>query len=241
MQTFRKLPTTVPMTNTPTPRRIRIGPMQEHGADCPSVEWQALGRSRGRGSASATSSGVRPAVSIASVGHLFIERRPGGQHRGDLGERARRRSARAARRPASAVRSAACGPARRARPRARPRGRDVRRSRRFDSRSTAPPPVARIAPGWPATARASVRSSQSRNAGSPELGEDRPDRPTRARLDLDDRRPGTAGRDDRPGSGRRSTCPCPGSPPGPGRARAAIRRVGTGSVVIRRGWARACA
>ena len=92
-----------------------------------------------------------------------------------------------------------------------------RRIRRFASRSTAPPPVARIAPGWLRRQLASASLPPSRGTPArPSSAKIRPDRAARTGLDLAIGVAGTAGPGDPPGSGRRSTCPCPGNPPAPG-------------------------
>ena len=182
MQTFRKLPTTVPMTKTPKPQEDQDRSHHQNTAGLPSVAWQASGRSRWPESARRLRPGVgrgcrsrhRPLLHRAGRGR---------QNRGDLGERARRRSARAAGRTActsrTSLRASSSGSA--CEPDTSP---CVRRSRRFAALSTAPPPVARIAPGMARRrARGVVRSSQSRNTGSPQSAKiERIDRPARASI-----------------------------------------------------------
>ena len=73
MQTFRKLPTTVPITKKPSPRTTRIGHVEEHGDGSRRVEGTRgqVARRSAQGvqqprMASATSSGVLPPVSITA-------------------------------------------------------------------------------------------------------------------------------------------------------------------------------
>ena len=174
------------------------------------------------------------------VGHLSIERGPGGQHRGDLGERAGRgqrgplrpglhvgRSSLRASSPGSAssqttnpcvaqelpIRRPEHGPA--------PGGQDRpgMAGDELADRAFLPVPEDRLS----AARRRSTGSTAPRAPRFP------------------DRHPGTAGPDDPPGSCRPSTCPCPGSRPGtrPATAITACRQ--RGRVVILPGWARACA
>src|SRR5208282_1005182 len=86
MQTFRKLPTTVPTTKTKHPRSKRIGPIASTaarpsgsvaGLPAPEVEDQR-GDFVGRAVESFD----------GNIGHFLVERRTGAQNLGDLGDRA---------------------------------------------------------------------------------------------------------------------------------------------------------
>ena len=182
----------------------------------------------------------RPWVSIASVGHLSIERGPGGEHRGDLGERAGRGqrgpSAPASRRPRSR--------------RASSLGLGLEPDDEAERRRSSPvrPPEHRPAAGGqdrpgPAGDKLAERALlpvPERRLARARRRSTRIDRPARG-LDLLVGVQERPVRDDRPGSCRRSTCRCRGSPPGPGRARGRIAACRNGSVVMLRGSARACA
>ena len=179
MQTFRKLPTTVPIANT-------IGD--------PRIRWRAAdhgrGRSVGRSSrpdqrsriASATSLGGSAGGVDDGVGHLPIQGVRGFEDLGDLAEGAGGRQGGGGR-PAASARSRPASdlgvgrqPDHEAEPAQGPR---------FASRRTTPPPVASDRPG-PARVRSRrIRSSQVAEGGLALLGEDRGDRPAGARLQLD--------------------------------------------------------
>ena len=180
MQTFRKLPTTVPIDEQRR-RQDQRGP-----ARCSIIESSLRRRSdrgavtRRRGSASATSSAVRPSVSTTSVGDLPVERRPGGEDVGDLGERAGGGQRGPAGEPAR-VGPEPVGQHRRGRPRARRRSRTPQSRAGSASRRTRPPPVARTRrAAAPSARRATAPPSRGRPARRPRRRSTRIDRPSRA-------------------------------------------------------------
>ena len=234
MQTFRKLPTIVPIANSPSPTTIRIGgvpymrhPPREcffHRTTCEnsiSVLLADAGSGRPEGEDGIGHLGGGAPIGLDDgVGHLAIQGGP------DAAER-RRRSRRASRpasgrggRPGPGARLAA-GPASAARSAGQPDDEpEVAEHARFGSPKDDAPAGRQDRAGRRAVSSASTRSSSRGTPAPPPRRRSRGSigrRPARIRH----RHQRTAGPVVAPGSGRRSICRSRAGPPapGPGRSR----------------------
>ena len=176
MQTLRKLPTIVPIANSPTPKvqQDRSG-RQHRAAPSPhdiskSARSVRISQSTSAGSR-ARGSGRPPPRRFARSCPRPRRRPPDTGASALRGRRRARRWSRPASRPAGrrgrGDRPGAGPTARAGSVQSQTTNPNDRSALRFVSRSTTPPPVARMAPGWAAVSSESTRSSQSRKNGSP--------------------------------------------------------------------------